>query len=203
MRASNAIINNFEIYLKDSNYEEAVSAFESLKKLEIPISKITKFNAANCYYALKDTANATELFKESLRSPDTMIRNSAHNMLSRLALDQKDTLKAISILQDAIVNSKPNEELLYNYEFLKKKFKNNNQQAPLSSSLAEKDQMKENSGYTAKTDEKEDELKNTNPPKIDREQALKVLEALKSKEIYFIPRKGDTLKNDNKNYGNW
>lgn len=201
IRTGNRLLERFEEYYSTKQYEQAVSSYELLKGLEIQLSQTTKFNAGQSYFQIGDTLNSKTIFEETIAADNPIISSRAFNMLALLELQKKDTLHAIAILEKGILQNNANTDLLFNYELLKKKFKNNNPQLPQSNG-GNKKQEEEKNGYAAKTNEKIDELNSTTPPKIEREQALQILEALKAKEIYFIP-KNNNEKIDSANYGKW
>ncbi|GAB3513970.1 tetratricopeptide repeat protein [Emticicia fontis] len=182
----------------NKNYALARDKYQNLADISFNLEPEARLNMAHSYFFTKDTTRALLEYKRLLRVSDEQIFTGALIQIGVINAMQKDSMTAMQLFKEALQKNPDNLTARYNYELLKKRLPDNNPPPPSQSQV----ETPENS-ETQQSNEKKDELQSTNPEKMSREKALLILEAMKSNELQYTPRRKNANKKNSKNEKDW
>lgn len=198
-----ALLRQLNHAFEGKNCEFVKSTFDTLQFKKLPIAVEARIKLADCYLILKDTANLRkELYYLSyVRNPTQ--KSIILNQKAQLFAIKGDTLEAINLLKKAIETENTNTFAKRNYELLKKIYHpNDNRTPPPTAPKANDAPEQETGGIVDASGNKDDELSSSTPPKIERAQALKLLDAMRANEYNKLPVLIDAAS-DTLDFGNW
>ncbi len=196
----NQLKTDFEQYYNNKQWDKALKVYQIFNTISAQCDEKMSFNASNIYWQKGDIANAEAVIKKCSQNTSINTETIRLNHLAMIAAYKKDTLSALNILKTAIEQNIDNKFVIHNYELLKKKFKNKGGGNTNRNNNSEQETPPQG-GTVQTSDDKKDLLDTTTPPLISREQALSLLEALKTneKQIQFKKSK----KSASEYYGEW
>jgi tetratricopeptide (TPR) repeat protein len=181
------------------NFILARDKYQHLANISFNLEPEARLNMAHAYFYTQDTARALLEYKRLLRVSDEQIFTGALIQIGVISAMQKDSVTAMQLFKEALQKNPDNLIARYNYELLKKRLPNNNPPPPPPQSQEDNPQNSE----TQQSAEKKDELQSTDPEKMSREKALQLLEAMKSNELQYAPKRKESNKKNNKNEKDW
>lgn len=181
------------------NYVLAREKYQNLANISFNLEPEARLNMAHSYFYTQDTARALVEYKRLLRVRDEQIFTGALIQIGVINAMQQDSVTAMQLFKEALQKNPDNQTARYNYELLKKRLPDNNPPPPPPQSQ-ENDQQ---NAKTQQSQEKKDELESTNPEKMSREKALQILEAMKSNELQYAPKRKEANKKSGKNEKDW
>ncbi len=200
IETKNQLKSDFETAYRAKDWKIAMAKFELFEKINAGCDEEMTLNAAGLYLANNESAKAEEVLKKCNHMQDSNNEALRLNQLALISVSKKDTIAAIKQLKTAIELKNDNIFALYNYEFLKKKF-SNKKSPPRANSDNSGGSNPNAGGRVEKSEEKTDELKTINPPEISQDQALRILESMKSTEKRFVFKLKN--KDEAENFGEW
>lgn len=185
---------------QQNDCEKLIMVKENLELEKVNIGSIYNLQIAECYLDLERVKDAEKLVKTIRNLQSSFLASTKLNLEARLSAANGDTATAINQLVMAIEKENNNNFAKYNLEYLKRKYRPNSQQPPRGNAA---NQPSPTGGVTdLNNEDKSDILNSTNPPKIDRSQALLLLDALKANEINNKPLLLGSKANQEV-YGEW
>lgn len=177
---------------RKKDYEKASVLYKKLEDISFFVEPSLRMNYAHANYILKKDDDAKSAYQKILKYQDESLVSTALNQIGLIYLQKADSVKALQIFKEAIQKDTDNQFARYNYELLKMKF------TPPSSSVNNKNQSSSHqnneSSEAQNSDEKQNELKSTNPKRMSREKALQLLDAMRNNESQNFNRKVNTKK---------
>ncbi|WP_341225528.1 hypothetical protein [uncultured Arcticibacterium sp.] len=198
-----ALLRQLNNAFDGKNCEFVKSTFDTLQFKQLPISVEARIKLADCYLILNDTASLRQelSFLSYVRTPSQ--KSIILNQKAQLAAVKGDTLEAINLLKKAIETENTNTFAKRNYELLKKIYHPNENRTPPPTAPKTEDAVDEEAGgIVDASGAKDDELNSSTPPKIERAQALKLLDAMRANEYNKLPVLIDAAS-DTLDFGNW
>ncbi|RYU96134.1 tetratricopeptide repeat protein [Emticicia agri] len=180
------------------NYALARDKYQNLANVSFNLEPEARLNMAHAYFYTKDTTRALMEYKRLLKVSDEQIFTGALIQIAVINAMQKDSITAMQLFKEALQKNPDNQTARYNFELLKKRLPDNNPPPP--------PQSQENASQNAETrqsEEKKDELQSTDPEKMSREKALQLLDAMKSNELQYTPRRKATNAKNSKIEKDW
>jgi Ca-activated chloride channel family protein len=117
-----------ESSFKKGDYSAAIEKYRYLvDSLNVREDEVM-LNLAHAYYLAKDTANAYSGYQSVTTSPDRNIRSSAQLQLGLIANQQGRPEEALNHFRESIKANPSNDDARYNYEMVKKKLQEQNDQ---------------------------------------------------------------------------
>lgn len=117
-----------ESSFKKGDYSAAIEKYRYLvDSLNVREDEVM-LNLAHAYYLAKDTANAYSSYQSVTTSPDRNIRSSAQLQLGLIANQQGRPEEALNHFRESIKANPSNDDARYNYEMVKKKLQEQNDQ---------------------------------------------------------------------------
>jgi len=147
----NKLKKNAEVAYKSGQYDIAITNYVQLvDSMGIEEDEIL-LNLGHAYYQSGDPANAESQYKLLTTSTNTQIKSIAYQQLGFLSNDPKTLENALSYFKAALKADPTNEDARYNYELIKKKLRNQNE------NLDQEDQQNQDQNDEDKKDQEQQE----------------------------------------------
>ncbi len=193
---------------RNAKYAEAIQHFANFKNDEPRFESFTSFNIAHSNFFQDSFKVAQNIYSNLLSTLPKIQKSEAYNNLGIIvAKEPKKDEEALQYFKNAILENPDNEEARYNYELLKKRIQQQqNQQNPEDN----KDNQKDEKDKDDKNKDKDKPQNNNNKPQnnnketpqnakgeqLSEAEAEKLLQAIKQNEKQFIQQ---LRKNNSKN----
>ena len=163
----NGIKRDAEKAFKSGNWEEAVAKYSYLlDTLHIEDEQAT-MNLAHVYYQNGQKDFAQSLYSKLVLSKNRQLKSTAFQQLGALSNDPKTLEKALAYFKESIKSDPTNEDSRYNYELVKKKLK---QQQDQQRNQDQQDQNKENEEQNKEDRQDQDQQKQDQKDQENQEQ---------------------------------
>ena len=137
---------------------------------------------------------AEKYFNEVIKFGIEGEKIKANQMMAAIALSKKDSVRALQYLESALLLNPNKPSSQHNYEWLKLKFKGN----PPPPRAGQNNTTNRVGMGDLEKHSGEEEIREKKIEALNLQQALLYIEAMKEKELYFVPR-----KKQKDNYGSW
>jgi len=142
VRKINRIKTDARDAYNSGDYKTAVEKYKYLTDSLRVNEEEVLLNLANAYYHLQDTANATSTYQRLTGSDKRDIRSKAYQQLGVIANQQGKPEQALADFKNALKADPENEQARYNYEMVKKKQGEQNDQDQKKKDQNKKDDKK-------------------------------------------------------------
>lgn len=178
VRLQISIEENFE----QENFAEVISLYESLKLKSPLIAPALQLTVAQSAQQLKDTTTALPLYRQLSELGLSGISSVALNQLGVQAYQDKSYQKALGFFKKAIDILPNYRKAQYNYELVYKKHppQSNN---TLAENKTVEEEFETQTKVTEQDNQKNDLLSQAAPPRMERERALQLLDAMRANEL--------------------
>jgi tetratricopeptide (TPR) repeat protein len=141
----------------NGNFSTAISHYHTLLDSFKVSDENIRLNLANAYLQDKDTATAQQYYRQLANTPDREVKSLAQQQMGIVAHQQQKLQEALQHFKEALKADPTNEDARYNYELLKKK-------------LQEQQDQQENDQNQQKNDENQEQQENKEQEKQDQNQ---------------------------------
>lgn len=124
----NKLKKNAELAYKAGNFEEAVENYSYLIDSLHIVDEQAILNFGHAYYQLGEKDLAQSQYQKLVLSNDPELKSIAYQQLGVLSNDPKMLEKALSYFKESIKSDPSNQDARYNFELVKKKLKDQQQQ---------------------------------------------------------------------------
>jgi tetratricopeptide (TPR) repeat protein len=192
---------SIEESFEQKKYAEVIDLYDSLKLKTPLIAPALLLTVAQSAQQLKDTATAKPLYRQLSKLGLSGISTVALNQLGVQAYRDKSYQNALAFFKKAI-NLAPNyRKAQYNYELVYKKHPPRNRNT-LAENKTVEEKFEQQAKVTDQDNEKKDLLSQTIPPRMERERALQLLDAMRANELQgtSLRRRGEGGKKSERNW---
>ncbi len=168
----------------NGEYNKAIQHYSYLLDSLNYESEEAQLNRAHSYFQLKDTINAFDNYRSLSTAKSKSIQSKAFLQMGNLSEQQKEYENALSYFKEALKTNPANQEARYNYELLKKKMKEQEE----NQDQDQKDQQDQDKEQQDKKEEnkdqesKEDQDSESQKDKKDQEKSQEDKEAEKDQQ---------------------
>jgi len=157
----NALKKEAEKAYLAGNFEKSIEKYSYLLDTLAYVDEAATMNLAHSYYKTKNSEEAIINYQKLQDSSNETLKSLAYQQLGVLSNDPKTLEKSLSYFKEAIKSDPSNDDARYNYELLKKKLKEQQQD---QENQDQQDQEKENKDEENKEnkDQKDQEGKDQN-----------------------------------------
>lgn len=182
-------------------YQKVVLLYDSLKQRSPLIPPAISLTAAQAAQKLRDTTFSKPLFRQLAELNLPHISTIALNQLGVQAFRDKDFQQALVFFKEALNDNPDYTKARYNYELTYKKHPPHNRNSAVRDQVNE-EQLEQQAKVTEQDAEKKDLLSQSVPPRMERERALQLLDALRANELQgeSLRRMGNENKKSEKNW---
>ncbi|WP_422359864.1 tetratricopeptide repeat protein [Reichenbachiella sp.] len=156
----NELKKNAEIAFKHQQFDVAVSNYSYLIDTLQIYDEESIMNLGHAYYQLNQKNLAQSQYQKLVLSDNEQLKSVAYQQLGALSNDPKTLEKAMSYFKESIKSDPSNKDARYNYELVKKKLKDQQEQ----------NQNQENQDQNNENQENQDEEKKDQDQKQNQEQ---------------------------------
>lgn len=197
MRIQAALQENFA----EEQYGRVIVLYDALKQISPLIPPAISLTAAQAAQQLQDTTYAKPIYRQLAPLNLPQISTVALNQLGVLAYQDKDFQAALSFFRRALDNNADYTNARYNYEFVYKKYPPQNRNSTTRDQISE-EQFEQQAKVTEQDAEKKDLLSQTEPPRMERERALQLLDAMRANELQGMSLRsmGSSAKKSKRNW---
>lgn len=179
-------INRMQIALeeeyKEANYKQVVQVYDTLKTKSELLPPALLLYVAHAAQQVNDTVTSQPIYKLLAGLELKSFSSVAYNQLGIQASKLENHDEALAQFKNALLINPGSKVALYNYELTYKKHPPKSKNAR---SQTQQQQIEENFEQTITTqqnEEKKDLLSHTNPPRMERDRALQLLDAMRANE---------------------
>ena len=174
------------------DYETALKKYQFLTDSMDVTSDEIMLNLAHSYYHLEDTANSRSFYQDLTESDNKKIKSVSLNQIGVLS-DTPETEKvALNYFKEALKADPTNKEARYNYEVLKKRLKEKEEQQ--KQDQENKDQQNKDQEDQKKEEEKDKEEKQDSKEEKEEDKKEEKKDGEKSEE----EKEGEKEENQDK-----
>lgn len=145
-----------DAYLRN-DFAEAAEKYKALMEDYKIEDENVLMNLANAYYALKDTANASQQYQKAVNASNKSIKSQALTQLGVMAYSNQKLKESVVLFKEALKADPENEAARYNYEVVKKAINKQKEQEQKDEKGGEEDKMQP-SDFAKKLKEQADQL---------------------------------------------
>lgn len=153
----NALKEEAEKAYQTGNYEKSAEKYSYLLDTLNVEDEAATLNLANSYYKIKNNDAAISNYQKLQDAKDQSLKSLAYQQLGVISNDPKTLEKALSYFKQAIKSDPTNDDARYNYELLKKKLQNQNENQE-NNENGKDDKKQEPSDYAKKLKKQADKL---------------------------------------------
>ncbi|MFT7272398.1 MAG: tetratricopeptide (TPR) repeat protein [Spirosomataceae bacterium] len=173
---------SIEESFEQEKYDEVIDLYDSLKLKTPLIAPALLLTVAQAAQHRKDTAIAKPIYRQLSELGLSGISTIALNQLGVQAYQDKSYQSALAFFKKAI-NLAPNyTKAQYNYELVYKKHPPRSRNT-LAENKTIEEEFEQQAKVTDQDNEKKDLLSQTIPPRMERERALQLLDAMRANEL--------------------
>ncbi|MDW3209611.1 MAG: hypothetical protein R8N23_07085 [Reichenbachiella sp.] len=163
----NELKKNAEIAFKHQQYDVAVSNYSYLiDSLQIYDEK-SIMNLGHAYYQLNQKDLAQAQYQKLVLSKNEQLKSVAYQQLGAMSNDPKTLQKAMSYFKESIKSDPTNQDARFNYELVKKKLKDQQEQ---NQNQENEDQNNENQENQDEEKKDQDQQENEDQQEGDQNQ---------------------------------
>lgn len=178
VRLQISIEENFE----QKNFAEVIILYDSLKLKSPLIAPALLLTVAQSAQQLKDTTTALPLYRQLSELGLSGISTVALNQLGVQAYQDKSYQKALGFFKKAIDILPNYRKAQYNYELVYKKHPPRSNNTLVENKTVE-EEFEPQTKVTDQDNQKNDLLSQAAPPRMERERALQLLDAMRANEL--------------------
>jgi Ca-activated chloride channel homolog len=141
----------------NGNFSTAISHYHILLDSFKVSDENIRLNLANAYLQDKDTATAQQYYRQLANTPDRQVKSLAQQQMGIVAHNQQKLQESLQHFKEALKADPSNEDARYNYELLKKK-------------LQEQQNQQQNDKDQQKNEENQEQQENKEQQKQDQNQ---------------------------------
>lgn len=161
----NQLKKNAEIAYKAGQYDVAVSNYSYLIDTLHIDDEQAVMNLGHAYYQLGEKDLAQAQYQKLALSKEEGLKSIAYQQLGALSNDPKTLEKALSYFKESIKSDPSNQDARYNYELVKKKLKDQNENQDQS-----QDENQDNENQENKDEENKDQENQENQDQQEGDQ---------------------------------
>ena len=150
----------------NGNFSTAISHYHTLLDSFKVSDENIRLNLANAYLQTNDTATAQQYYRQLANIPDRQVKSLAQQQMGVIANDQQKTQESLQHFKEALKADPSNEDARYNYELLKKKLQEQQNQQENNKDQQKNDENKEQQ----KQDQNQQEQKQDQQQQQDQKQ---------------------------------
>ncbi len=165
------------------NYERVLILYDSLKQQSPLIPPAVSLTVAQAAHKLQDTTLSKPLYRQLAGLNLANISTVALNQLGVLAYQDRQFDTALVYFRKALDKNETYTKARYNYELVYKKYPPQDKQPAQANEETNKEQLAQQVNVTEQDNKKKDLLSQTVPPRMERERALQLLDAMRANEL--------------------
>lgn len=166
------------------NYERVLTLYDSLKQQSPLIPPAISLTVAQAAHKLQDTTLAKPLYRQLAALNLAYISTVALNQLGVLAYQERQFETALVYFRKALDKNEAYTKARYNYELVYKKYPpQDKNQVAQANEETNKERLEQQTNVTEQDNEKKDLLSQAVPPRMERERALQLLDAMRANEL--------------------
>ncbi len=127
-------------------------------------------NLGHAYYQLNDSTNALSAYRDLSITEDKKLKSIAYQQLGMLNSSDQQLSKALQYFKESIKADPTNEAARYNYELVKKKLKEQQQNQDQQQDQQNQDQENQDEQEQQKDQQKQDQQQNQDQQNQDQQQ---------------------------------
>lgn len=185
----------------EEEYEAVILLYDSLKQNSPLIPPAISLTAAQAAQQLQDTAFSKPIYRQLANLNLMHISSVALNQLGVQAYRDKDYQTSLNFFKKALNNNSEYTSARYNYELVYKMYPPRSRNISTQNQVSE-EQFEQQTKLTEQDNEKKDLLSQTVPPRMERERALQLLDAMRANELQgmSLRRMGSGTEKSEKNW---
>lgn len=197
VRLQVSIEENFE----QENFGQVINLYDSLKLKTPLIAPALLLTVAQSAQHLGDTTTSKPLFRQLSTLGLSEISNIAYNQLGVQAYQEKAYQDALALFKKAIRLAPDYQKARYNYELVYKKHPPRSKNT-LADNKTVEEEFKPQTQATDQDNEKNDLLSKAAPPRMERDRALQLLDAMRANELQgtSLRPRGANVKKSERNW---
>lgn len=172
-------------------YSRALTFYAYLSRTTTTIDPAVRLNLGHTYFQLKRYDKARPQYETLLQSDRPDLRTVAATQLGVIACLERDSARALSLFQKALLENADNEPARYNYELIKKYYSGERRPtAPRAKQPTQAQQLvnklQPSVGQQVERSTRQDELlRRFQRLNLSEEQALQLLNAMQSDDLPY------------------
>ncbi|OIN60991.1 tetratricopeptide repeat protein [Arsenicibacter rosenii] len=175
------------------NYARAAEHYSFLIKTEPRVNPDIHLNFGHALFRTKQYRLARQQYKQVMAFSEPSLVATATNQLGVIACFERDTVGALSLFKEAMLNNPADKSARYNYELIKRiysgKTKPPRQKKPEPAPKQQPKPQQANS-ETEQSDEQKDVLRKLRNLNMSEEQAMQILNAMRDDDLpYALARR--------------
>lgn len=188
---------SIEEKFEQGKYAEVINLYDSLKLKTPLIAPSLLLTVAQSAQQLKDTTTAKPIYRQLAALGLEEVSTVALNQLGVQAYEDKSYQDALKFFRQAIDITPNYKKAQYNYELVYKKHPPRSRRTMAENKTIE-EEFEQQAKVTEQDDEKKDLLSKTIPPRMERERALQLLDAMRANELQgtLLRRRGGVKKSE-------
>jgi tetratricopeptide (TPR) repeat protein len=192
---------SIEESFEQEKYDEVIDLYDSLKLKNPLIAPALLLTVAQAAQYRKDTATAKPIYRQLSELGLLGISTVALNQLGVQAYQDKSYQSALAFFKKAISLAPNYNKAQYNYELVYKKHPLRSRNT-LDENKTIEEEFEQQAKVTDQDNEKKDLLSQTIPPRMERERALQLLDAMRANELQgtSLRRRGEGGKKSERNW---
>jgi tetratricopeptide (TPR) repeat protein len=197
MRIQTALEENFA----EEEYGKVMVLYDALQQKTPLVPPAISLTAAQSAQQLRDTTFAKPIYRQLAALNLPRVSTIAFNQLGVLAYQNKDFREALTFFRKALDNNPDYTISRYNYELVYKKYPPQNRNNTPRDKINE-EQFEQQAKVTEQDAEKKDLLSQAVPPRMERERALQLLDAMRANELQGMSLRlmGGSTKKSKRNW---
>lgn len=192
---------SLEEKFREGQYATVLNYYDSLQVNAALLSPALLLTVAHAANKLDDTTTANPLYRQLAELNLTSISPVAANQLGIQSFKNKKFPESLAYFKKAIEMTPGYRAASYNYELVYKKYPPRKNQSQQQNEQIQED-FEQQVTETQQDEEKTDLLANSKPPRMERERALQLLDAMRANELQgmSIRKLGSSRKKSEKNW---
>ncbi|MVM35150.1 tetratricopeptide repeat protein [Spirosoma sp. HMF4905] len=180
-----------QIAYQAGQYNRALALYVYLSKTTTTIDPAVRLNLGHTYFKLKQYAKAKPQYETLLRSDRSDLRTAAATQLGVMACLEGDSVVALTLFQQALLENADNESARYNFELIKTHYsgkvpaKNAHHQSSTQKPKLVNKPRPMGGQQVEQSDRQDELLRRFQRMNLSEEQALQLLDAMRSNDLPY------------------
>ena len=191
---------------RNKNYQAAIVSYEAVINASLFVEPEARLNLAHAYFMAKQEKKALKLYDRLGKLKNKTLASEAETQIGNIYVQRKDTALALNSFKKALLLNEENKIARFNYEVLKNEFSGNElkPQKDMVQNQTKSQSMESEVANVAQiqTEQKKDVLKRLKNMKMTEEQAIALLEVIRTTEIDYLQNRKIKVK-PTKDKGEW